>query len=216
MTPLCLPGVGDILITVVDGLTGFPDATDAVFPRTAVQTCIVHLIRNSMAFVSWKNRKRVMPGLKAIYRAESAAAAEAQLDAFEAEWGSRYPAVAPAWRRAWEHVVSMFAFPPAIRKMIYTTNTLKRSYGPLGGRHYGVVLSLLTRRPRDVPTHARQDPAAPTGAEATTLYVAIETRPCASRRLHTLPFAACPTAGFHPGPGSSPAPPSSMTAKLCS
>jgi len=78
-----------------------------------------------MAFVSWKDRKRVMPGLKAIYRAESAAAAAGQLDAFEAEWGSRYPAVAPAWRRAWEHVVPMFAFPPAIRKMIYTTNTLE-------------------------------------------------------------------------------------------
>ena len=78
-----------------------------------------------MAFVSWKDRKRAMPGLKAIYRAESAAAAAAQLDAFEAEWGSRYPAVAPAWRRAWEHVVPMFAFPPAIRKMMYTTNTLE-------------------------------------------------------------------------------------------
>ena len=125
MNELQARGVGDILIAVVDGLTGFPDAIGTVFPRTAVQTCIVHLIRNSMAFVSWKDRKRVMPGLKAIYRAESAAAAAAQLDAFEAEWGSRYPAVAPAWRRAWEHVVPMFAFPPAIRKMMYTTNTLE-------------------------------------------------------------------------------------------
>ncbi len=77
-----------------------------------------------MAFVSWKDRKQVMPGLKAIYRAESAEAVVSQLDAFEAEWGSRYPAVAPAWRRAWEHMVPMFAFPPAIRKMIYT-NTLE-------------------------------------------------------------------------------------------
>ena len=125
MNELHARGVSDILIAVVDGLTGFPDAIGTVFPRTAVQTCIVHLIRNSMAFVSWKDRRRIMPGLKAIYRAESAAAAEGQLDAFEAEWGSRYPAVAPAWRRAWEHVVPMFAFPPAIRKMIYTTNTLE-------------------------------------------------------------------------------------------
>ena len=74
-----------------------------------------------MAFVSWKDRRRIMPGLKAIYRAE--AAAEAQLDAFEAEWGSRYPAVTPAWWRAREHVVPMSAFPPTIRMMIYTTNT---------------------------------------------------------------------------------------------
>ena len=109
MNGLQTRGIGDILIAVVDGLTGFTDAIGTVFPRAAVQTCIVHLIRNSMAFVSWKDRKRVMPGLKAIYRAESAAAVEAQLDAFEAEWGPRYPAVAPAWRRAWEHVVPMFA-----------------------------------------------------------------------------------------------------------
>ena len=85
---------------------------------------IVHLIRNSLAFVSWKDRKKVMPDLRAIYRAETAEAAAARLDAFEAGWGERYPAIVPAWRRAWEHVVPMFAFPPQIRKMIYTTNAL--------------------------------------------------------------------------------------------
>ena len=125
MNELKTRGVGDILIAVVDGLTGFPDAIAAVFPQTAVQTCIVHLIRNSLAFVSWKDRKKVMPDLRAIYRAETAEAAAARLDEFEACWGERYPAVAPAWRRAWEHVVPMFAFPPAIRKMIYTTNALE-------------------------------------------------------------------------------------------
>ena len=125
MNELKTRGVGDILIAVVDGLTGFPDAIATVFPQTAVQTCIVHLIRNSLAFVSWKDRKKVMPDLKAIYRAETAEAAAARLDEFEAGWGGRYPAVAPAWRRAWEHVVPMFAFPPAIRKMIYTTNALE-------------------------------------------------------------------------------------------
>jgi putative transposase len=118
-------GVADILIAVVDGLTGFPEAIGAVFPRTTVQTCIVHLIRNSLNFVSWKDRKRIMPAIRAIYRAESAEAAAARLDAFEAEWGARYPAIAPSWRRAWEHVVPMFAFPPAIRRMIYTTNALE-------------------------------------------------------------------------------------------
>ena len=125
MNELRTRGVGDILIAVVDGLTGFPDAIAAVFPQTAVQTCIVHLIRNSLAFVSWKDRKKVMPDLRAIYRAETAEAAAARLEAFEAGWGERYPAIAPAWRRAWEHVVPMFAFPPAIRKMIYTTNALE-------------------------------------------------------------------------------------------
>ena len=125
MNELRTRGLQDILIAVVDGLTGFPDAIGTVFPRTAVQTCIVHLIRNSLAFVSWKDRKKVMPDLKAVYRAESAEAAAARLDEFEARWGQRYPAVVPAWRRAWEHVVPTFAFPPAIRKMIYTTNALE-------------------------------------------------------------------------------------------
>ena len=125
MNELQARGLHDILIAVVDGLTGFSDAIGTVFPRTAVQTCIVHLIRNSLAFVSWKDRKKVMPDLKAVYRAETAEAAAARLDEFEARWGQRYPAVVPAWRRAWENVVPMFAFPPAIRKMIYTTNALE-------------------------------------------------------------------------------------------
>ena len=125
MNELKTRGVGDILIAVVDGLTGFPDAIAAVFPQTAVQTCIVHLIRNSLAFVAWKDRKKVMPDLRAIYRAETAEAAAARLDEFEAAWGERYPAIVPAWRRAWEHVVPMFAFPPQIRKTIYTTNALE-------------------------------------------------------------------------------------------
>ena len=125
MTELRNRGTQDILIAVVDGLKGFPEAIGAVFAQTVVQTCIIHLIRNSLAFVSWKDRKIIMPDLKAIYRAETAAAALAQLDAFEAKWGKRYPAIGQAWRRAWEHVVPLFAFPPAIRKMIYTTNAVE-------------------------------------------------------------------------------------------
>src|SRR6201997_1302813 len=125
MNELKTRGVNDILIAVVDGLKGFPEAIGTVFPLTTVQTCIIHLIRNSLAFVSWKDRKLVMPDLKAIYRAETAEAATAELDAFEAKWGKRYPAIGQAWRRAWEHVVPLFAFPPAIRKMIYTTNAVE-------------------------------------------------------------------------------------------
>ncbi len=125
MNDLKTRGVADILIAVVDGLKGFPEAITTVFPETTVQTCIVHLIRSSLAFVSWKDRKRIMPDIKAIYRAETAETAAAKLDEFEAKWGERYPAIAPSWRRAWEQVVPMFAFPPAIRKMIYTTNALE-------------------------------------------------------------------------------------------
>ena len=118
-------GVQDILIAVVDGLKGFPEAITAAFPQTVVQTCIVHLIRNSLAFVTWKDRKAIVPDLKAIYRAENEAMAQRQLEAFEAKWGARYPAIGQSWRRAWEHVVPFFAFPPTIRKMIYTTNAVE-------------------------------------------------------------------------------------------
>jgi putative transposase len=86
---------------VVDGLKGFPEAITSVFPQTLVQTCIVHLIRNSLAFVSWKDRKAILPAIKAIYRAENADMAMVRLEEFEAEWGKRYPAIGQAWRRAW-------------------------------------------------------------------------------------------------------------------
>ena len=118
MNELKARGVGDILIAVVDGLTGFPDAIGAVFPQTTVQTCIVHLIRNSLAFVSWKDRKRVIPDIRAIYRAETVEAAMARLDEFEVKWGAQYPAIAPSWRRAWEHVVPMFALPPRVSDIL--------------------------------------------------------------------------------------------------
>jgi len=118
-------GVNDILIAVVDGLKGFPEAITSVFPQTIVQTCIVHLIRNSLAFVSWKDRKEILPSIKAIYHAENADMARVRLEEFEAEWGKRYPAIGQAWRRAWEHVVPFFAFAPGVRKMIYTTNAVE-------------------------------------------------------------------------------------------
>jgi putative transposase len=125
MNDLKTRSVQDVLIAVVDGLKGFPEAIGTVFPQTLVQTCIVHLIRNSMAFVSWKDRKTIVPALKAIYRAENAEAALDRLAEFEAAWGAKYPAVGQSWRRAWEHVVPLFGFPPDIRKMIYTTNAVE-------------------------------------------------------------------------------------------
>ena len=119
-------GVLDILIAVVDGLKGFPEAINAVFPDTVVQTCIVHLVRHSLDFISWKDRKAVVPELRAVYRAQDAEAGLAALDAFEAgPWGAKYPAVAPAWRRNWERVIPFFAFPEAVRRIVYTTNAIE-------------------------------------------------------------------------------------------
>ena len=110
MNELKSRGVGDILIAVVDGLKGFPEAINASFPQTIVQTCIVHLIRHSLEFVSWKDRKTVIPALKAIYRARNAEAGRKALEEFEAgQWGQRYPAIALSWRRNWDHVVPFFA-----------------------------------------------------------------------------------------------------------
>lgn len=119
-------GVADILIAVVDGLKGFPDAINAVFPETVVQTCIVHLIRNSMSFASWKDRKAIAQSLRSVYRAENADAGLAALDAFEeGHWGRKYPAIALSWRRHWEQVIPFFAFSAPIRRMIYTTNAIE-------------------------------------------------------------------------------------------
>ncbi len=122
-------GVGDILIAVVDGLKGFPEAITAVFPETVVQTCIVHLIRHSLEFVSWKHRKPVVPALRAIYRAKDAEAGMKALEEFEAgDWGQRYPAIALSWRRNWDHVIPFFAFPESVRRIIYTTDEIDKRY----------------------------------------------------------------------------------------
>jgi transposase-like protein len=119
-------GVNDILIAVTDGLTGMPQALEAVFPRTTLQTCIVHLIRNSLDYASWKERKPLAAVLRPIYAAASAEAAEAALDAFEdGEWGRKFPNVVAAWRRAWSQVIPVFTFPPEIRRVIYTTNAIE-------------------------------------------------------------------------------------------
>ena len=126
MTELRNRGTQDILIAVVDGLKGFPEAITAVFPETVVQTCIVHLIRYSMQFASWKERKMIAAALKPIYRAENAKTARERLEAFDAgPWGQKYPAIAQSWRRHWEEVIPFFAFAPEVRKIIYTTNAIE-------------------------------------------------------------------------------------------
>jgi putative transposase len=118
-------GVRDVLIACCDGLKGFPEAIEAAFPQAVVQTCIVHMIRNSVRFVSYKDRKDVVRDLKPIYAAASREDAEAALGRFEDKWARRYPMIGASWRAAWERVVPFLDFPPEIRRIIYTTNAIE-------------------------------------------------------------------------------------------
>ncbi|WP_043699462.1 IS256 family transposase, partial [Tepidimonas taiwanensis] len=125
-------GVADILIAVTDGLKGIPEALAAVFPATTLQTCIVHLMRNSLDFASWKDRKALAAALKPIYTAPSAERAAAALDALQAgPWGQKFPTVVALWRRAWDRVIPFFAFSPAVRRVIYTTNAIESLHSRL-------------------------------------------------------------------------------------
>lgn len=118
-------GVEDIFILCADGLTGLPQAVEASFPKTVFQTCIVHMIRSSVRYVPWKERRAVCADLRAVYTAETVEAAEAALDAFEAKWGKRFPMVASAWRKRWAEITPFLAFPQEIRRIIYTTNAIE-------------------------------------------------------------------------------------------
>jgi len=131
-TDLKTRGCQDILIAVTDGLKGMPEALAAVFPQTTLQTCVVHLIRHSLDFANWKERKPMAAALRVIYAAPSAEAAAEALDAFErGPWGTKFPTVVASWRRAWTHVIPFFAFPPEVRRVIYTTNALESVHGQL-------------------------------------------------------------------------------------
>jgi putative transposase len=131
-------GVIDVLIACVDGLTGFPDAIEATFPRAWVQTCIVHLIRASLRYVNYRDKKKVATALRPIYTAPNADQALAELDAFDADWGARYPAAAQAWRTSWEHVIPFLSLPEDLRRAVYTTNTIE-------GLHRQVRKAIKTR-----------------------------------------------------------------------
>jgi len=119
-------GLEDILLAVVDGLRGFPEAIEAVYPQAHIQTCIVHLIRNSLNLASWKERKELAAALKPVYQAATAQSAATALDAFaQSELGQKFPTVVTMWQRQWEQVIPFFAYPPAVRKIIYTTNAIE-------------------------------------------------------------------------------------------
>jgi putative transposase len=119
-------GVADVLIACCDGLTGFPEAIEATWPQTVVQTCVVHLIRASMRFISYSDRKAVAAALRPIYTAATEAAAVQELDIFESsKWGTKYPATVRVWRDAWQRFIPFLEFPPPVRKIIYTTNSIE-------------------------------------------------------------------------------------------
>ena len=125
VTELKNRGVADILIACVDGLKGFPEAIETVFPNTAVQLCIVHLVRYSLNYVGWKLRKEVAADLRALYTAATALEAEQRLAEFEEKWDQAYPSIGHSWRRNWERIIPFFDYPPEIRKVIYTTNAIE-------------------------------------------------------------------------------------------
>jgi putative transposase len=125
LTELKNRGVRDVLIACVDGLKGFPQAIESVFPETRIQLCIVHLVRASLNYVNWKERKQVAADLKAIYRAGTEPQAELELRDFIAKWGNKYQAIGRLWKENWERVIPFFEFPPEIRRVIYTTNAVE-------------------------------------------------------------------------------------------
>jgi putative transposase len=124
LTELNNRGLQDIFIACVDGLKGFPEAIETVFPKTQVQLCIVHLLRASLNYVSWKQRKQVAADLKPVYRASTAEEAQLRLEEFAIKWDRPYPTIAQMWRRNWEHVTPFFGYPAEIRKVVYTTNAI--------------------------------------------------------------------------------------------
>ena len=132
LTELQNRGLKDIFIACVDGLKGFPQAIETVYPKTTVQLCIVHLVRGSLNYVNWKERKQVAHDLKSIYRATTEEEAERQLAIFAERWDQRYPSISALWRRNWQGVIPFFQFPPEIRKIVYTTNAIESLNMSLG------------------------------------------------------------------------------------
>jgi len=125
LTELKNRGVQDVFIACVDGLKGLPEAIEAVYPQAQVQLCMVHMVRHSLKYVSWKQRKEVAAGLKVIYGAATAEQAATNLEAFSRKWDEKYPTISVSWRNNWERIAPLFGYPPEIRKIIYTTNAIE-------------------------------------------------------------------------------------------
>jgi transposase-like protein len=125
LTELQQRGLKDIFIAAVDGLTGFPEAINTTYPKTKIQLCIVHMVRNSLRFVSWKERKMVAADLKKIYQSLTVEEAERELDAFAQRWDEKFPSISQSWRKHWPNLITIFEYPDDIRKVIYTTNAIE-------------------------------------------------------------------------------------------
>ncbi len=174
MNELKARGVQDVLIAVCDGLTGLPEAINAVWPATKVQTCIVHLIRASLRWVNYKDRKKVATALRPIYGASSEAAAREALDAFEdSVFGREYPGIVRRWRENWELVIPFFEFAPEVRKVIYTTNMIESI-------NFGLRKSTRNRGHEDVDPHSARRTSRRIGLEGPAR---TRTRPPRSARV---------------------------------
>jgi putative transposase len=125
LTELQQRGLKDIFIVAVDGLSGFPEAINTAYPKTKIQLCIVHMVRNSLKFVSWKERKLVAADLKKIYQSVNVEEAERELDAFTERWDEKFPSISQSWRKHWPNLITLFEYPDDIRNAIYTTNAIE-------------------------------------------------------------------------------------------
>ncbi len=150
LTDLQNRGVKDIFIACVDGLTGFPEAIETVFPQTQIQLCIVHLVRNALSYVSYKDRKAVAADLKLVYGAATDGQAEQALMTFAQRWDKQYPTISKSWMNHWERIIPFFAFPADIRKAMYTTNAIE-SMCPAGEAE-NMTLRKVLRNHRSFPT----------------------------------------------------------------
>ena len=175
LTELQNRGVQDILIAAIDGLKGFPEAIEAVFPKTQIQLCIVHMVRNSLRYVSWKHRKGVARDLRKIYSAPTLEAAESALEAFAETWDETTPLISRQWRTHWSNLVPFFDYPPAIRKVIYTTNAIE----PIQAQ-----LRKVTKKRGAFPTEA---------SVRKVLYLAL----LKARERWTMPIQNWPNALYH-------------------
>ncbi len=186
LTELKNRGVVDILIACVDGLKGFPDAIETIYPKTQIQLCIVHMVRNSLKHVSWKERKVVARDLRAIYSASSAEAGEQALDTFAETWDERFPQISKSWRVRWQNVIPFFSYPPQIRKVIYTTDAIVKRARCIERRSCDQLSTFLAAA---VPFARRR------GCQSTTSrrYASSACSPiCRSRSRSSLTLYACP------------------------
>ena len=210
VTELKTRGVQDIFIVCVDGLKGFPEAIEVVYPKTAVQLCIVHMVRKSLNFVSWKVQREVAADLKTIYTSSTIEMAQQMLGAFEAKWDKDYPSIGQSWRRNWERIIPFFDYPPEIRRVIYTTDKIDRPLLDIFMKSTFPATTVVPRVPWDAPAsiartavdrYARPVRQRPVPGRVRSSACKPQPNPCASRvapacQTATPARAACARSGL--------------------